>query len=251
MRNEPLTGFVLHQKPYRENRSITYFFSKEFGLINGIGKKNLPLFLPLSVFATGKSDLKNFSQSQILPDSLLQPLNGKAMFAGLYLNELLVKLLAVEEPCESLWHAYQQSLLKLANLDKDTHSNQTLKFILRYFEQKLFEELGYAIDFTQDSLGEAISPNQHYRYQLQEGFIPILLTESTDTEQGLDIFLGKNLQDWQDYLINFAKNERLFSQDNNYLLTQMGKLYRQIVDNLVNYQVLQSRELWRELAKYQ
>lgn len=219
--------------------------------MNGIGKKNLPLFLPLSVFATGKSELKNFSQSQIIAGSELKPLSGQAMFAGLYLNELLAKLLAVEEPCETLWQAYQHTLLNLTTLDTHAQPAEQLKFILRHFEQKLFEELGYAIDFTHDSQSEIITPNQHYRYQLQEGFIPIVVTENTGKSQDLEVFLGKDLQDWQHWLENFDKNDFAFTQQNIDLLNQIGKLYRQIVDNLINYQVLQSRELWRELAKYQ
>lgn len=251
MRNEPLTGYVLHQQPYRENRSLTYFFSKEFGLIKGMGKKNLPLFLPLALFATGKNDLKNFSQSQIVQDSELIVLNGQALFAGLYLNELLVKLLPIEEPCETLWHAYQQSLGALAKLDKSFHPNDRLKLILRQFEQQLFAELGYAIDFIHDSLGDPIFPHQSYRYQLQQGFIPIVLAENINKGHSLDVFLGQDLQDWQKWLDAFDNNHLNVSQENVNLLNQIGKLYRQIVDNLLNYQVLQSRELWRELATYQ
>lgn len=256
MRNQPLTGFVLHQKPYRENRSITYFFSKEYGLVNGIGKKNLPLFLPLSVFATGKTELKNFSQSQLVQNSQLMPLNGQAMFAGLYLNEILVKILSVEEPCEPLWQAYQQSLLNLATLKlatPDTQHDVMLKILLRQFEHALFSDLGYAIDFTQDSFGELINANQYYRHQLQTGFVPIIVAENTGKGQGVDIFLGKDLLLWQGW-VNVNQHSQIlanFSPDDNILLNQMGKLYRTLIDNLLNYQPLQSRELWRELAKYQ
>lgn len=247
MRNEPLTGFILHQKPYRENRSLTYFFSQEFGLVNGIGKKNLPLFAPITVFATGKSELKSFSQSQLLQNS--QMLVGQAQFAGLYLNELLIKLLPLEEPCEPLWQAYQQSLQKLANLMHPILTpSEYLKLILRQFEQTLFEELGYAIDFSHDSQGEPILANSHYRYQLQEGFMPVTIAEHTGKGQDLTVFLGQDLQNWQAWL---EKNDFIQDFTDVTLLNQMGKLYRQIIDNLLNYQPLQSRELWRELAKYQ
>lgn len=245
MRNEPLTGFVLHQKPYRENRSLTYFFSQEFGLVNGIGKKNLPLFVMLAVFAAGKSELKSFSQSQLIHNAL--PLQGHAQFAGLYLNELLVKLLPPEEPCESIWHAYQHSLLNLTNLNKQApSSNDYLKLILRQFEHQLFEELGYALDFSHDSQGEPIIPTLHYRYQLQDGFVPVVMAENTGKGQDLTVFSGQDLQDWQHNL-----RQNTVSLSNLPLLNQISKLYRQVVDNLLNHQPLQSRELWRELAKYQ
>lgn len=248
MRNEPLTGFVLHQKPYRENRSLTYFFSQEFGLVNGIGKKNLPLFVPISVFATGKSDLKSFSQSQLLQNAQpLRNLQGQAQFAGLYLNELLVKLLSPEELCKPLWQAYQQSLNRLANLNHQFFKpNDYLKLLLRQFEQQLFEELGYAIDFSHDSQGEPIVATLYYRYQLQAGFVPVVIAENTGKGQDLTVFLGQDLQVWQNSL---QENDADFSD--LALLNQMGKLYRQVVDNLLNHQPLQSRELWRELAKYQ
>ncbi|WP_353891951.1 recombination protein O N-terminal domain-containing protein [Faucicola atlantae] len=39
MRQQPLTGYVLHQKPYQENRGLLTLFSAEFGIVHGIGKK--------------------------------------------------------------------------------------------------------------------------------------------------------------------------------------------------------------------
>ena len=257
MRQQPLTGFVLHQKPYRETRSLNYFFSRELGLVNGIGKNNLPLFVPISLFATGKSELKSFSQSQIMHP--VPSLYGQAQFAGLYLNELSVKLLSPEVACEALWQAYQRSLLNLANLThcQTLSTSDGLKLILRQFEQKLFEERGLAIDFNHDIQGEPILPHLHYRYQLQAGFIPVVMAENTGKGQPLDVFVGRALQDWQAYLDNSLENSLL--EDKNSLslktavslLNPMGRLYRQIVDNLVNYQLLQSRELWQDLKKYQ
>lgn len=255
MRNQPLTGFVLHQKPYQDNRSLTYFFSQEFGIVNGIGKKNLPLFVPLSVFATGKSELKTFSQSQMLSHAVLrQPLSGQAMFAGLYLNELLVKLLPPETACDSLWLAYQQCLTQLANLDQDNNEitpDEQLKYRLRQFEQQLFIELGYAIDFRYDSQGVPIEKNQYYRYQLQEGFVPVMMAENTGKGQPHDVFLGQDLYDWQNWLQHTETGEMVARVAYLSLLSPMGRLYRRIMDTLLNYQPLHSRELWRQLVQYQ
>ena len=78
MRNQLLTGYILHQKPYGESRSLIYLFSEEWGVVHGIGKKNLPLFVPIQFFGNGKNSLKTFSQSQILQNhiTLIKALGG-------------------------------------------------------------------------------------------------------------------------------------------------------------------------------
>ena len=65
MRNEALVGYLLHQRPYQEKRALYYLFSQQHGVIHGVGKKGAPLFMPLQLFATGKRDLKTFTQIQI------------------------------------------------------------------------------------------------------------------------------------------------------------------------------------------
>ena len=176
MRNQLLTGYILHQKPYGESRSLVYLFSEEWGVVHGIGKKNLPLFIPIQFFGNGKNSLKTFSQSQILQNYIT--LTGQSLYAGMYLNEILQKLLPVEEPFAEIWQAYQQCLANMATLFVDPaqspHDMTRLKWHLRRFENVLFEQLGYGFDFAKDTLGDLIAPSQRYQYQLQQGFMPVL-----------------------------------------------------------------------------
>ena len=118
MRNEALIGYLLHQRPYQEKRALYYLFSQQHGVIHGIGKKGAPLFMPLQLFATGKRDLKTFSQINISPFSLVaqsisqesdsvinnaeirhqESITGQHQYAALYLNEILWRLLPTEDP---------------------------------------------------------------------------------------------------------------------------------------------------------
>ena len=50
MRNQLLTGYILHQKPYGESRSLIYLFSEEWGVVHGIGKKKLTAICPYTIF---------------------------------------------------------------------------------------------------------------------------------------------------------------------------------------------------------
>ena len=104
MRNEALIGYLLHQRPYQEKRALYYLFSQQHGVIHGVGKKGAPLFMPLQLFATGKRDLKTFTQIQITSQTTPQTnneqkegapailstvpysnINGQHQYAALYL----------------------------------------------------------------------------------------------------------------------------------------------------------------------
>lgn len=248
MRNQLLTGFVLHQKPYGESRSLIYFFSQQLGVVHGVGKKNLPLFVPIQLFATGKNALKTFSQSQLLDFS--QSLTGQGLFAGMYLNEILLKLLPVEEPMPELWQDYQDSIKSIAHIfQAKTPDLTALKWQLRQLETLLLEQLGYGLDFLTDSLGQPIELTQSYRYQLQQGFVPLLPMDKAEI-----MLTGQQLSQWHAFLQDtdlFDKDFKKNTREINVLINTISHVYRTILDNLLNYQTLQSRELWRELTKYQ
>lgn len=247
MRQQPLTGYLLHQRPYQENRSLMTFFSQEFGLIHGVGKKNLPLFIPIQVFATGKNNLKTFSQSQAQTNTY--QLTGKALYIGFYLNELLVKLLPMEENCETIWQHYQQILVNIQTLFDNNLANQAvlLKWYLRQFENVVMNELGYAIDFANNYLNQPLQSDITYYYQWQQGFVNCQTCD--DFSQCLT---GKQILNWQDLLNNPQNIDNQLSQpDFPQLLTKIGAVYRQIIDNLLNYQPLNSRVLWQQLTMYQ
>ena len=251
MRNQLLTGYILHQKPYGESRSLVYLFSEEWGVVHGIGKKNLPLFVPIQFFGNGKNSLKTFSQSQILQNHIT--LTGQSLYAGMYLNEILQKLLPVEEPFAEIWQAYQQCVANMATLFVDPvqspYDMTRLKWYLRRFENVLFEQLGYGFDFAKDALGDLIAPSQRYQYQLQQGFMPVLPLDKPDMS-----LTGEQLLTWYQCLQDEASFNQMMQQNFDLakqLVNSISVMHRHLMDNLLNYQTLQSRELWQQLTQYQ
>ena len=251
MRNQLLTGYILHQKPYGESRSLVYLFSEEWGVVHGIGKKNLPLFVPIQFFGNGKNSLKTFSQSQILQNHIT--LTGQSLYAGMYLNEILQKLLPIEEPFAEIWQAYQQCVANMATLFVDPvqspYDMTRLKWYLRRFENVLFEQLGYGFDFAKDALGDLIAPSQRYQYQLQQGFMPVLPLDKPDMS-----ITGEQLLTWYQCLLDETRFNQMMQQDFDLakqLVNSISAMHRHLMDNLLNYQTLQSRELWQQLTQYQ
>ncbi len=283
MRNQALNGYLLHQRPYQEKRALYYLFSEHLGIVHGIGKKGAPLFEPLQLFATGKRDLKNFSQITISPieasqldkglsspissDSVssnstqaidsapqvlapqpqrYQQITGQQQYAALYLNEILLKLLPVEDPTPVLWHHYQHSLLTL----KRSLSADELRLCLRQFEQNLFQELGFALNLTQDSMLDPIEAESSYRFLPDVGLVPIIQHPDIqhNTIQNMDQVENINLQ-------AVFKGSEILAMEHSGItiatLNSWSRLYKHLIDHLVDYKPLQSRLLWQQQQRYQ
>ena len=262
MRNEALTGYLLHQRPYQEKRALYYLFSQQYGVIHGIGKKGALLFEPLQLFATGKRDLKTFSQINItsataaqskLPQKLSVPeadtsiavntteqlrytqIRGQQQYAALYLNEILWKLLPTEDPMPVLWQHYQDSLLQL----KQPLLADDLRLCLRQFEHYLFQELGFALTLAHDSSLDAIEIDMSYRFIPDIGFMPIVTTDNTIVGTAQAVFSGAEIIEMGQ--IGIAE----------ITLNTWSRLHRALIDHLLEYQPLQSRLLWQQQQRYQ
>ena len=254
MRNEALIGYLLHQRPYQEKRALYYLFSQQHGVIHGIGKKGAPLFMPLQLFATGKRDLKTFSQINIAPFSFVaQPvsqgnddtvnveirhqenISGQHQYAALYLNEILWRLLPTEDPMPILWQHYQNSLNEL----KKPLTADELRLCLRHFETYLFNELGFSLTLKYDSLENPIEPHCAYRFLADVGLVPIIHTEDNDTAITHTVFSGSEILMMLEQGIS------------NTTLNAWSRLHRQLIDHLLDYQPLQSRLLWQQQQRYQ
>ena len=240
MRNEALVGYLLHQRPYQEKRALYSLFSKEQGVIHGVGKKGAPLFEPLQLFATGKKELKTFSQINLAPlaydTSIEKPLsytqiNGQQQYAGLYLNEILWKLLPIEDPMPVLWQNYQDSIVRL----KQPLTSQQLRLCLRQFEERLVEELGFAVSLTHDSSLTTINPDNTYRFLPDVGLVAVSQTDNQLSNTAQALFRGSELIGMSELGIT---------------LSAWSRLYRLLLDHLLDYQPLQSRLLWQQQQRY-
>ena len=175
MFNAPLTGFILHRRPYRETSFLLDVFSLEWGKISAVAKgirgaKNdkkslLQPFQVLQLTLSGKHELKNLNQVEALAPSL--NLQGSRLFSAMYINEILNRLLAHDMPQAELFNLYQTTLQALVG-------EQPLEPILRQFELSLLADLGYGIDFSHDAEhGQAIDPQAFYGFAYEQGWLPL------------------------------------------------------------------------------
>lgn len=245
MKHTPLTGYVIHQRAYQEKRALYTFFSREHGLVAGVSAKGLPLFVPMTLFATGKNSLKTFSQVNFIQvqtdDSVGQviwrPSSTDGQYAALYLNELLYKLLAIEDAHPMLWQVYDETLTALKNVT----DGLIMRLLLRRFELMLFAELGVVIEFGVDSTDTAICERGYYRYVANVGFMPS--GSSSGTLLGGDIVAMAVLSE----LLCAGQLHQAAAQVS--VLNLLGGLHRIKIDALLDFKPLHSRQLWQDQAR--
>ncbi|HEY5717592.1 MAG TPA: DNA repair protein RecO [Motiliproteus sp.] len=170
-RVEGQCAYLLHSRPYRESSALVDLITPDFGRVRAVlrgvrqprsrKRELLRSFQPLTLSWQGRGELKTIRDGE--GQGLGHPLQGRALWCGLYLNELLVRLLPADTPHPRLFALYRFSLEQLA----DPEAEQT---VLRMFEKRLLEELGFGICFETCANGEAIDPLRHYRFDPQLGF---------------------------------------------------------------------------------
>jgi len=227
VRQQLLHGFMLHQRTYRENSKLVHFFSLEFGRIDGVVRgAQVPLYQPVLLYASGKSALKSLSKIEWV--GAPKNLQGSALFAGFYANELLVRLSPLEEATPNTFGAYSQLLDELQTLPVPDINNLALMTALRRFESVLLAEMGYAIGFAQDFLGIDIQPREFYRFTPNEGFS---LNNSGE--------LGEHILAMADLEAAFAQQVLPVE-----VIAMLSRVYRRALAVLLNNKPLKSRELW-------
>ncbi len=165
-------AFVLHQRPYRESSLLLEVFGIGAGRVGLIAKgarrpksplrAQLAPFRPLLLSWRGRGDLGLVVAAE--PDGPALVIPPAALASGLYLNELLVRLLHRHDPHPELFLVYRQTLAALAS--SDCHLEQAL----RIFEKRLLDAVGYGLmlDRSAES-GAPVDPARRYRYITDRG----------------------------------------------------------------------------------
>ncbi|MDD5472429.1 MAG: DNA repair protein RecO [Sideroxydans sp.] len=228
-------AFVLHSYPFRETSLIVEVFSRNHGRVPLVARGArrprsavrglLMSFQPLALSWFGKHELRTLHSAEWQGG---QPqLQGTALLCGFYLNELLLNLMARDDPHESLFDYYQQTLQRLAQ-------EQDHAFTLRSFEKHMLQELGYALSLeTEAGSGRPVVPERSYRYILERGAV----AETADSTQGMPV-AGKTLRDMAADDYRDAVTAR-----------QSKQLMRMLLDHHLAGKTLHTRELMRDLQK--
>ncbi|SIQ41960.1 DNA repair protein RecO [Marinobacterium stanieri] len=170
-RVDAAAAYVLHTRPYRETSLLVDLFTLEHGLVSVVARGArkpgsrlralLQPFQSLQVGWQGRAELKNLRSAEASETSCM--LQGRSLLCGLYLNELLQRLLRPHDPHPRLFVYFRYALneLKLA---------QDIEGALRTFERQLLEQLGFALDCS------TLLPQEHYCWSEEQGLVGLAPT---------------------------------------------------------------------------
>lgn len=232
MRCEDIQGFLLHSRPYSETSLIVDLLTRQHGRVRciakgfrktskkGISRAIFP-YLEYSVSWYGRSELKTLTVAEANCSPVF--LRRDALYTGLYVNELVYRLLQEQESSELFYHQYRDFVSDLSASPLDQAR-------LRMLEMSLLDELGYGLVLDTDAQsGEQVLEDRYYCYVPQIGLQK--LSNNSDGE-GL---LGRHLLslsagDWQQRdVLRVAK-----------------KVLRTAIDFYLDGRLLHSRQLYRQ-----
>ena len=139
-------AYILHRYDWSESSLILEVFTRTYGRValiaRGAKKPSSsfrPVLLPLQplhVAFGGDAEIRNLKSAEWQGGHVMP--TGDALLSGYYLNELLMRLLARDDPHPVLFDAYAATVQLLANQAIDT-----LQVALRAFELRLLRDIGF------------------------------------------------------------------------------------------------------------
>jgi len=165
-------AYLLQRRPYSESSLLVDLFTREHGRIAAIAKGARRLksrfrgalqpFQELVVQYTGKGEVRTVTLAE--PVIAQKNLDRERLLCGYYMSELVIRMLHRFDPHEALYDAYKEAIQLI-------RSGQESQQLLRQFEKKLLEEIGYGLHLEQEpGTGRAIERGVLYRYR--PGFGP-------------------------------------------------------------------------------
>jgi DNA repair protein RecO (recombination protein O) len=214
-------AYVLHTYPYKETSLIVEAFTRAFGrvalLARGARRPRSAMrgvllsFHPLRLSWSSSAELGNLISAEW--SGALQPLAGRALMCGFYLNELILKLLPRDDPHEVLFDCYGEALKHLSE-------GAAQAWVLRSFEKRLLAELGYAPLLEREASGAPIDPARRYVYEPDRGPMPVshsnadlVVTGQTLLDLAADQFERPETRDEARMLLRALIGQRLHGQE--------------------------------------
>jgi DNA repair protein RecO (recombination protein O) len=179
-------AYLLHLRPYRDNGGIVELLTRDHGrvslFVNGVrpstaaGRRSTGLagllqpFTALLISWRGNADGGQLTAAEAAGPP--RPLPPARVMSGFYLNELVLKLLAREDPHPEIFDAYSTALAALSDSIGIGDAALAESRALRLFEHRLLEALGLCADFAWEAAsGEAVEPGGTYHLRAGAGLV--------------------------------------------------------------------------------
>lgn len=165
-------AYVLHRRPYRESSLLVEFLTPGRGRLGAVARGArsarsrwrglLEPFQGLLIGVSGRGELGTLSHAE----GVGHPpwFSGPALPSAFYASELILRLVRRDDPAPDVFTTYGGVL-------DDLRGDQEPARVLRRFELKLLQSLGYGIELDTTADGERVDGNRWYRYLPGQGLV--------------------------------------------------------------------------------
>lgn len=172
MRTTQQPAYILHSRAWRETSLLLEAFTRDFGRVGLVARgvrgararlqrSALEPLQALSLDWSGRGELRTLTAAE--PEGHACTLRGDRLLSAMYVNELLVRLTARDDPHPCLFQRYAALLDELG-------TEQALAWSLRRFERDLLAAIGYALQLeTAADSGDSIEASRVYDYLPEHG----------------------------------------------------------------------------------
>lgn len=161
-------GFVLHRYDWSESSLILDVFTRHHGRVALVAKgakrptsQLRPVLLPLQPLLLawgGDAEVRTLKAAHWRGGHVMPV--GESLLSGTYFNEMLLKLLARDDPHPVLYDGYALAVQQLA------HRIVPDAAVLRAFELLLLREVGYLPSLSEE--GSSLAPLEHDAWYVLE-----------------------------------------------------------------------------------
>lgn len=185
-------AYVLHGRAFRESSQLLEVFTRDFGRIGAVargarGPKSrwrgiLQPFRPLLLSWSHRGDLATLTGADQV--AAPPPLAGDALYCGLYMNELMTRLLHRGDPHPELFEHYRAAVGELS-------AGGALQAVLRVFEKQLLDATGFGMTLDREFDGDVpLRADAWYEYRPGQGAVRV----GEDASERRDVVTGQALQ---------------------------------------------------------
>lgn len=235
---------MLHRYDWSESSLVLEVFTRHHGRIALVARgakrpsSNFrPVLLPLQPLRmsfAGEGEIRPLKEAEWVGGQVMP--TGDALMSGYYLNELLMRLLARDDPHPQLFDAYAAAVGVLAS-----EHGEALQPALRAFELLLLRETGFLPALDQQTLAMApLVPGETYSLVPEGGLVR---TQAGDGRAGLEAVQWLDLQQALEQPAPFGPVMRAAADANTLLKPQL----RALLHYHCGVQTLRTRQLMKDL----
>ncbi len=226
-------AYLLHARPYRETSLILEILSDNYGRVSLVQRgvrsgtkagQDIQPFSALRVSWSGKGEIHTLTGVDI--DKRYPMDDNLHKVYGLYLNELIMKLVPKHGLGHELFALYESTLEHIAC--------SNIEVLLRMFELRLLQLIGYGLDLGHDFEDSApVDAQNTYYYDHANGGVTAVGRVDTSCPVS-----GKTLQ---------VLDRLDFAEADQRSLKEAKRLLRNIIDSHLHGKPLKSRQIMQYL----